>query len=111
MEPSAPEIVVFLGAGNCWGRTISEDSGDGACDLCVQVCPEVFEKPAPDQCAWVRPNVDVTSYLEQVRLAAQSCPVDAIRVLTVGVNASAQQFYKWVPVVAEERCTGCVGCV
>lgn len=111
MESTALEILVSIEPGDCWGKIIGEDSGSGACDLCVQICPAVFEKPAPDQCARVRPNADVTGYAEQVRLAAQSCPVDAICVLTVRAKESAQQLYKWIPVTDGERCTGCGLCV
>lgn len=46
---------------------------------------------APDHCARVRSGVDVASYAEQVRHGAQSCPVDAIHVLTVGKREFAQQ--------------------
>lgn len=64
----------------CWGRVVAEDSGAGACALCVELCPEVFEKPSDNSCARVRPHFVPLLYRECVYEAAKRCPVDAIRI-------------------------------
>ena len=76
-------MSVFIKPGSCWGRIVGEDSGSGACDLCVQICPAVFEKPTPGRCARVRTRADVAGHAEQILRAVQGCPVDAIRVTTL----------------------------
>lgn len=83
-------ISVFIESRRCWGRILGEDSGTGACDLCVQICPEVFEKPTPDRCARVRAQADAASHAAHVRRAAERCPVDAIRVVRVADRIVAQ---------------------
>lgn len=90
---------------------MGEDSGAGACQICVEICPEVFEKPAPDHCARARLDVNPGAYAAEVRHAARTCPVDAIRVIGIPKDVAASQAYKWVPVIDEERCTGCGLCV
>ena len=68
--------------GRCWGSRICEDTGVGACQLCVDLCPEVFEKPIVNFTALVRPYVDLSSYEDQIRHVALCCPVEAIEVTT-----------------------------
>jgi len=62
----------------CWGRIVGEDSGGGACQLCVEICPEVFEKPVANRCARIRSNVKLAPYASRIRQAAEGCPVNAI---------------------------------
>jgi ferredoxin len=73
-------LTAAVEIGQCWGRVVSEDSGTGACDLCVQICPEVFEKPMANRCARVRAGVDLATYTDRVVRAARRCPVNAIHV-------------------------------
>ncbi len=66
--------------GQCWGRKVGEDSGVGACRLCVEICPEVFEKPIVNFGAFVRPDADFAPYGNKIHRAALDCPVEAITV-------------------------------
>lgn len=84
MQQSKSTVRVLVATGRCWGRIIGEDSGVGACQLCVETCPEVFEKPLSNRCASVRPDVDPTPYLARVRQAAKVCPVNAIHLVKSG---------------------------
>ena len=64
----------------CWGRIVGEDSGGSACQMCVEICPEVFEKPVANRCARVRSNAKLALYASRIRQAAEGCPVNAIEV-------------------------------
>ena len=75
---SRSALHVSVEPGRCWGRIIGEDSDEGACRFCVDACPEVFEKPLPNQCARVRADVDPTQHVARVRQAVEICPVNAI---------------------------------
>ncbi|MBI4164527.1 MAG: ferredoxin [Acidobacteria bacterium] len=79
-EKRRRRLQVLIEPGSCWGKNVAEDSGTGACQTCVEICPEVFEKPAPDRCARTRPGVNPRLYARLVFRAAQWCPVNAIRV-------------------------------
>lgn len=48
-----------------------------ACELCVDICPEVFEMG--DDTAVVKENADLTANEEQIKEAADSCPVEVIK--------------------------------
>ena len=74
-------LRVVVEPGRCWGSIIGEDSAQGACRLCVETCPEVFEKPLANRCAHVRPWVDPARYVAQILRAVEDCPVDAIHLL------------------------------
>ncbi|MBI4586407.1 MAG: ferredoxin [Planctomycetes bacterium] len=74
-------IDVIVNPGGCWGRLIGEDCDQGACDQCVQMCPEVFEKPIANACARVRLGADLARHVERIRQAIEACPSDAIRLL------------------------------
>ncbi|MEE8443193.1 MAG: ferredoxin [Dehalococcoidia bacterium] len=76
----AQMLHVEIEQGQCWGQHVSEDTGLGACQLCVELCPEVFEKPIANWCAFARPDVDATPHLEKVYEAIGNCPVEAIQV-------------------------------
>ncbi|MFO8055208.1 MAG: ferredoxin [Bacteroidales bacterium] len=47
-----------------------------ACELCVEICPEVFE--LPDDIAIVKQGADFSAHEEEIREAAESCPVEVI---------------------------------
>lgn len=52
------------------------EEGCTACGLCEDICPEVFELTGDE--AEVKEGVDLNNYEEQIREAAESCPVDVI---------------------------------
>lgn len=74
-------LRVVVEPGRCWGSIIGEDSDQGACGLCVEICPEVFEKPLASRCAHVLPGVDPGRYVAQILRAVEACPVDAIHLV------------------------------
>lgn len=77
---------------SCWGQYIGEDSDAGACQVCVELCPAVFEKPAPDECARVRPNAIFEQHSDLIVQAARRCPVNGIRVAwTRGTRRPGQE--------------------
>ncbi len=47
-----------------------------ACGLCVDICPEVFD--LGPEAAVVKAEADIQAHAEQVRDAAEQCPVAAI---------------------------------
>jgi ferredoxin len=53
------------------------EDGCISCELCEQVCPEVFEV---EEIAVIKPNVDLNAYEDKIREAAESCPVSVIQV-------------------------------
>ena len=85
MNASA-HLEIVIEPGECWGRLLCEDSGAGACCLCVELCPEVFEKPFANRCARVRANSKFWKYADQIEEAVVQCPVNGIKVVrpTVG---------------------------
>lgn len=74
-------LRVVVEPGRCWGSIIGEDSDQGACRLCVETCPEVFEKPLANRCAHVRPGVDPGRHVAQILRTVEACPVDAIHLV------------------------------
>lgn len=52
------------------------EEGCTACGLCEEICPEVFKL---DDEATVIEGVDCSSYEEQIKEAAESCPVEVIK--------------------------------
>lgn len=48
-----------------------------ACNLCVDTCPEVFE--LPDDIAVAKEGVDYSAYEDEIKEAAESCPVEVIK--------------------------------
>ncbi|MDA1348350.1 MAG: hypothetical protein O3A47_05720 [Chloroflexi bacterium] len=84
------ETERILGAviipGKCWGSNVCEDTGLGACQLCVDLCPEVSEKPIVNFSAFVRPDADLAPYEDKIRHVALSCPVEAIDVTRPTLN-------------------------
>ncbi|MBI4219587.1 MAG: ferredoxin [Chloroflexi bacterium] len=73
-------VGVSIDAGACWGRYVSEDSEIGACQVCVELCPAVFEKPVANECARVRPHARYENQAGLIALAAGRCPMNGIRV-------------------------------
>lgn len=53
------------------------EDGCISCELCEQVCPEVFEI---QEVAVVKPGVDFNAYEDKIKEAADSCPVSVISV-------------------------------
>ncbi len=47
-----------------------------ACELCVDICPEVFELPG--DVAVVKDGADLSANEEGIRESAESCPVEVI---------------------------------
>jgi hypothetical protein len=84
------ETERILGAviipGRCWGSNVCEDTGLGACQLCVDLCPEVFAKPIVNFTAFVRPDADLAPYEDKIRQVALCCPVEAIEVTQQALN-------------------------
>lgn len=48
-----------------------------ACGLCVDICPEVFD--LPEDIAVVREDVNFDEFEDGIREAAESCPVEVIK--------------------------------
>ncbi len=53
------------------------EEGCTACEVCVDICPEVFE--LPDDTAVVKDGVDFSDYGDKIREAAENCPVEVIQ--------------------------------
>jgi len=49
------------------------------CGLCEEICPEVFEL-GDREVAIVKPDADLNAYEEEIKEAAESCPVEAIQI-------------------------------
>ena len=47
-----------------------------ACELCVEICPEVFE--LPDDIAIVKNDADLSKHEDAIKEAAEGCPVEVI---------------------------------
>jgi len=47
-----------------------------ACELCVDICPEVFEMG--DDTAVVKEDANLTEFEDKIKEAADSCPVEVI---------------------------------
>ncbi len=48
-----------------------------ACELCVELCPEVFS--LEDDIAVVNKDANLNIYEEKIKEAAEECPVEAIK--------------------------------
>ena len=56
---------------------ITIEDGCTSCGLCEQICPEVFEVPDG---AKVKSGVDLNKFADQIKEAAESCPVSVIKI-------------------------------
>lgn len=54
------------------------EEGCTACGLCEDICPEVFELGDQEE-ATVKQGVDFSKYEEEIKEAADSCPVEVIK--------------------------------
>lgn len=52
------------------------EEGCTVCDLCAEICPEVFRLEAE---ATVIPGVNYSNYEKGIKEAAESCPVEVIK--------------------------------
>jgi len=52
------------------------EEGCTACDVCEDICPEVFKVK---EIATLIENVNYADYEEKIKEAAESCPVEVIR--------------------------------
>jgi ferredoxin len=54
------------------------EEGCTACGLCEDIAPEVFELGDRDE-AIVKPDADFSSYEDEIKESAESCPVEVIQ--------------------------------
>ena len=53
------------------------EDGCTLCGLCEDTCPEVFE--LGDETSEVKEGVDLNEYEDQIKQAAEECPVEVIQ--------------------------------
>ncbi len=52
------------------------EDGCTSCGLCEEICPEVFEQ---QDIAVVKEGVDYSEYEDEIKEAAEDCPVEVIK--------------------------------
>jgi len=57
-------------------KKVTIEEGCIACGLCAETCPNVFEM---DDLATVKKGVNYSDFEEQVKEAAETCPVEVIK--------------------------------
>ena len=55
------------------------EDGCISCGMSSATCPEVFEIPDDDDSNIVKENVDFSQFEEEIKEAADGCPVDVIK--------------------------------
>ncbi len=55
------------------------EEGCTACGLCEDIAPEVFELGDREE-AIVKPDADLSSFEDEIKEAAESCPVEVIKI-------------------------------
>lgn len=58
-------------------RVVTIEDGCTGCGLCEDICPEVF---SVDDISVVNEGVDLNEYEDEIREAADECPVEVITV-------------------------------
>ena len=58
---------------------VSIEDGCTACGLCEDICPEVFELADREE-AIVRTDADYNAFEDEIKEAAESCPVEVIQI-------------------------------
>ncbi len=56
-------------------KKVTIEEGCISCGVCEATCPEVFEMP---ELAEVKPGVNLNEYEEEIKEAAENCPVEVI---------------------------------
>lgn len=49
-----------------------------ACEMCVSICPDVFDMSDNGDIAVVKENADFNAHESEIEEAAESCPVEVI---------------------------------
>jgi ferredoxin len=55
------------------------EEGCTACGLCEEIAPEIFELGDRDE-AIVKPDANFEAYEDEIKEAAESCPVEVIQI-------------------------------
>ena len=55
------------------------EEGCIACRVSVDTCPAVFELPNDSHVTLVKKGVDLSKYEDEIRDAADACPVDVLK--------------------------------
>ena len=58
-------------------KNVTIEEGCISCGVCEATCPDVFEMPEE---AIVKPGVKFDEYAEDIKEAAENCPVEVIKV-------------------------------